>query len=273
MFTTNYISSTAKIGQNVTIKENVIIGDNVVIGDNSYIDYNVIIRDNVKIGEHAFIGARCILGEFNMGFIQDREAYVNPALIIGRNAVLRSETIIYAGSVIGDNLQTGHRVTVREKTQAGKNFRVGTLSDIQGDCIIGDYVNLHSNVHIGQKSEIANYVWIFPYVVLTNDPTPPSNNLLGVKVEEFAVIATMSVILPGVTIGAGALVGAGSIVGKNVTAEMVVIGNPSKEICHNSKIKNKATGEQVYPWQNNFSRGMPWENLGYNAWLKNSIEK
>lgn len=269
----SFISITAKIGQNVIIKENVIIGENVVIGDDTYIDYGVIIRDNVNIGAGSFIGARCIIGEFNMGFINERKSYLNPPLIIGANAVLRSETIIYAGSNLGDNLQTGHRVTIREKTVAGKNFRVGTLSDIQGDCVIGDYVNLHSNVHIGQKSEIANYVWIFPYVVLTNDPTPPSNTMLGVKVEEYAVIATMSVILPGVTIGSGALVGAGSIVSKDVVAEMVVVGNPSKEICHTSKIKDKTTGEQIYPWQNNFTRGMPWAELGYNNWLKESTER
>lgn len=262
------ISATAYIGTNVTIKEGVIIGEHAVIGNNSYIDYGVIIRDNVSIGEKSFIGARVILGEFNVDFIHNRESYLNPSLFIGNNSILRSETIIYGGSTIGENFQTGHRVTIREKTIAGKNFRVGTLSDIQGDCLIGDYVNLHSNVHIGQKSEIGDYVWIFPYVVLTNDPTPPSNNLVGVKIEEYAVIATMSVILPGVTIGRGSLVGAGSIVNKNVIAEMVVVGNPNKEICHTSKIKNKTTGESVYPWANNFSRGMPWEKLGYANWLK-----
>jgi UDP-3-O-[3-hydroxymyristoyl] glucosamine N-acyltransferase len=69
------------------------------------------------------------------------------------------------------------------------------LSDLQGHCEIGDYVRFHSNVHIGQKSKIGNFVWIFPYVVLTNDPYPPSNNLVGVTVHDFAAIATMSVIL------------------------------------------------------------------------------
>ena len=28
---------------------------------------------------------------------------------------------------------------------------------------------MHSNVHVGQLSVIDDFVWIFPYVVLTND--------------------------------------------------------------------------------------------------------
>lgn len=250
-----------------TIKENVIIGDNVIIEDNCFIDYGVIIRDNVHIKKGSYIGARCILGEFLMDFYADRVNKVHP-LVIGENAIIRSETIIYGDTSIGDNFQTGHRVTIREGSKIGNNTRIGTLSDIQGDCFIGNYVNLHSNVHIGQKSEIKDYVWIFPYVILTNDPTPPSQTLVGVTVESYAAIATGSVILPGISIGEDALVGAGSIVKKDVDKETVVAGNPAKKICMVRDIKSKLTGQQVYPWRYTFSRGMPWEKEGYEQWLK-----
>lgn len=70
-----------------------------------------------------------------------------------------------------------------KKVIAGKNLQIGTLSDLQGHCEIGDYVRLHSNVHI--KSVPGNFVWIFPYVVLTNDPYPPSDSLVGVTVQDF----------------------------------------------------------------------------------------
>lgn len=40
----------------------------------------------------------------------------------------------------------------------GNHVRIGTLSDIQGHCEIGNYVNMHSNVHIGMKSEIEDFV-------------------------------------------------------------------------------------------------------------------
>jgi acetyltransferase-like isoleucine patch superfamily enzyme len=161
-------------------------------------------------------------------------------------------------------------VTVREKTIAGKNFQIGTLSDIQGDCTIGDYVRFHSNVHIGQKSKIGNYVWIFPYVVLTNDPHPPSNILLGVTVEDFAVIATMSVILPNVTIARGTLITAHSCVTKSTEENMLYRGAPAKKVCPASKIRlQDGSRKPAYPWIKHFHRGYPdevitfWKSLNY----------
>ena len=121
---------------------------------------------------------------------------------------------------------------------------------------------------MGEKSVIKDYVWIFPHVILTNDPTPPSKTLLGVTVEDYAAIAAGSIILPGVNIGQDSLVGAGSVVSKNVEKETLTVGNPAKKISPIQDIKNKQTGEQVYPWRYTFSRGMPWDKMGYEKWLK-----
>lgn len=255
-------------GKNVTIREGVVIGENVVLEDNVYIDFGVIIRDNVHIKEGTFIGARSILGEYLMDYYDKRINNKHP-LVIGKKSIIRSESIIYGDCKIGDYFQTGHRVTIRENTYIGNNAKIGTLSDIQGYCEIGNYVNLHSNVHVGNKSIIKDYAWIFPYVILTNDPTPPSNSMKGVVVEEFAVIATSSVVLPGVIIGKDSLVAAGTTVSKNVADGKIMIGNPCKEIGNTTSIKNKDTGEQVYPWKYTFDRGMPWKDIGYDEW-KNS---
>jgi len=255
------------ISDSVVIKDNVIIGDNVIIEDNCYIDYGVILRDNVHIKKGSYIGVRCILGEYLMDFYSNRINKIHP-LVIGENALIRSDTIIYGETSIGKKFQTGHRVTIRERSTIGNNVRIGTLSDIQEDCRIGNYVSLHSNVFVGEKSVIKDYVWIFPHVILTNDPTPPSQTLLGVSVEDYAAIAAGSIILPGVNIGEDSLVGAGSVVSKNVEKETLAVGNPAKRTSPIQDIKNKQTGEQVYPWKYTFSRGMPWEKLGYEQWLK-----
>lgn len=259
------IGKNVKIGEKTVIRMGSIIGDNIDIGDKTYIDFNVIIRDNVKIGINSFVGARSILGEYLADFTVKRES-AQHILNIGDNAVIRSDTIIYGDNEIGDHFQTGHRVTIRENSQIGSHVRVGTLSDIQGYCEIGNYVNMHSNVHIGNESKIKDYVWIFPYVILTNDPNPPSENMCGVTVEEFAVIATGTVVLPGIIIGRESLVGAGAVVTRNVLPEKVVVGNPAKEIGSADKIKDRVTGEQVYPWKYSFDRGMPWEGIGYEKW-------
>lgn len=258
------------IGQNVTIKEGVIIGKNVTIEDDVYIDFGCIIRDNVHIKKGSFIGARSILGEYLYDFYKDKVNKIHP-LVIGENALIRTENVIYGDTVIGDNFQSGHKVTIRENTKIGDNVRIGTLSDIQHQCNIGNYVSIHSNCFIGEESKINDYVWIFPHVVLTNDPTPPSDKLLGVTIDSFAAISAKSILLPGINIHGDSLVGAGAVVTKDVPKETVVVGNPAKEICTIDKIKNKFTGESVYPWRYTFKRGMPWEDSDYETWIQ-SIE-
>ena len=259
------IADGVKFGDNVVLGHNCIIENNVVIGDNTYIDSNTIIRSCTTIGKNSFIGSNCIIGEYCMEFCIERKQHER-LLAIGENALIRSGSIIYAGSDIGSNFQTGHRVTIREKTRIGNHVSVGTLSDIQGDCNIGNYVRLHSNVHISQLSEIDDFVWIFPNVVLTNDPTPPSENLVGVHVHSFAIIATGSIIMPGLKIGQDCLIGAGAIVTRSVEPYMVVAGNPAKVISDVRKVKNKITGESAYPWCKHFSNHMPWDAIGFDAW-------
>ncbi len=261
-------SGNFKTGKNVIIAEGCQIADTVVIEDNVYIDYNCIIRDNVVIKAGTTIGANCILGEYTADWYNNHSVSLEP-LTIGKNSVIRSGSIIYCGSTIGDNFQTGHQVTIREKTTIGNNVSVGTLSDIQGNCEIGSYVRLHSNVHIGQLSKVDSFTWIFPYVVLTNDPTPPSNHFVGVHVKSFAVIATGALVMPGIEIGQDSLVAAGAIVTKNVADYALVVGNPGKQISDVRKIKSHIIDESVYPWRNHFENYMPWANQGFEKWYNN----
>lgn len=259
------ISSSARLGENVHIGDHCIIEGNVSLGDNVYIDANTIVRSNVSIGNNSFVGSNCIVGEYLMDFCIDREAHEHP-LTIGDNALIRSGSIIYAGSEIGCNFQTGHQVTIREMTQIGNYVSIGTLSDIQGDCNIGSYVRVHSNVFIAQLSKVESFVWIFPHVVLTNDPTPPSTQFSGVHISSFAVVAAGAIIMPGLEIGQDALVAAGAVVTKPVEPYTVVAGNPAKKISDVRKVKNHFSGENAYPWRNEFKKYMPWVNSDFKTW-------
>ncbi len=264
------IGSNCSIGKGCSIGHNSIIEDNVVLGDNTFIAENCIIRSNVHIGNDSNVGANCILGEWLMDFFRDRQPHTHE-LTIGSDAIIRSGTIIYGGSKIGGSFQTGHNVTIREDSEIGEHVSIGTNSDIQGICKIGDYVRMHSNVHIAQHAQIDSYVWLFPYVVLTNDPTPPSERLLGVHIHSFAVVATNATLLPGVEIAGDSLVAAGATVKKNVKQYQVVAGNPAKSVIDIRELKNRFTGEDVYPWRYHFDRAMPWENIGYEEWY-NSLD-
>lgn len=261
------ISKNAHIGKNVTIKEGVIVEDCAVISDGCFLDYNCIIRSHVKLGKGSYVGPNCILGEYNYDFYKNFIEEKND-LIIGDNAIIRSHCVVYGGSKIGNNFQTGHHVTIRENTVAGEQLKVGTLSDIQGDCVIGEYVNLHSNVHLGKASKIGNFVWIFPYCVFTNDPIPPSEHEWGCTVKDYAVIASRSVLLPGVIIGENSLIGAGSVVTENIPSDVVAVGSPAKIKCEISQLKDPITLEPAYPWPFHFQRNMPWKSIGFEEWEK-----
>lgn len=248
----------SRIHSSAVISPDVVLGKNVSIGAFSIVNSGVVIGDDSTIGSH------CELGVGQYEGVKDR-------LVFGKNTTIRSHSVFYYSSVFGDDLVTGHRVTVREKTIAGPGLQLGTLCDVQGHCSIGEYVKFHSNVHIGQKSKIGDYVWIFPYVVLTNDPHPPSDMLMGCTVEDYAAIATMSVILPGVTVGEGALVGASSNVKNNVLPNTVVVGSPAKQVCETKDILLKdGSNQAAYPWRKRFHRGYP--ESAVNAWLEEFAE-
>lgn len=235
----------------MAIHESAIISPNAKIAEGVSIGPFTTIHDNVVIHENTVIEGYCELGVAN-------HLSKGEPLVVGKNSVIRSHSIFYEGSSFGDGLMTGHRVTVREKTIAGMNLQIGTLSDIQGHCTIGDYVRMHSNVHIGQHSKLGNFVWIFPYVVLTNDPHPPSEVMQGVILEDFSVIATMSVILPGTLISKGCLVGAHSSVSGKTTKDTIYSGSPAKKVGPTSKLKLKdGSRKPAYPWRKHFHRGYP----------------
>lgn len=239
------------IHPNASIHHTAIIGDGAEIGADVEIGPFSIVHENVRIGRGSKVGAYCELG------VRTPLCDGSP-LTIGDYAVIRSRATFYMGSSFGNRLTTGHDVTVREGVVAGENLQIGTLGDIQGDCTIGNFVRFHSNVHIGKQSVVEDFVWVFPFVVLTNDPHPPSDIQLGVTIRRFASIATMSTILPGIEIGEGALVGACSNVGKNVAPHRVVSGNPAEDRGPTERIRLRdGTKRPAYPWTRHFTRGYP----------------
>lgn len=244
-----------------------VVSNRALLGGGVTIGAYTIVYDNVEIGEGSVVGPHVVLGEPTAEYYRDG-AYENPALVVGAGSLIRSGSIVYAGSALGEGFDCGHTVTIRENAALGRRCRVGTLSDIQGDCVIGEYTRLHSNVHVAQKSTIGSYVWLFPSVVLTNDPHPPSETRLGVHIDDYAVVAAGAVLLPGVRVGNGALVGANALVSQDVAPATVVAGRPGRLVGDVQLIRSPESGDAVYPWPLHFARGMPWEEVGYEAWME-----
>ena len=167
-------------------------------------------------------------------------------LRIGNNAVIRAFTIIYADVEIGDDIETGHSVLIREKTKIGKKIIIGTNTIIDGNVEIGDFVKLESNVYIPTHTKIGSFVFVGPGVVLTNDKYPQrlreEYTPVGPILENSVTIGANAAILPGVRIGEGAMVATGSVVTKNVPPWNLAIGVPArfKPLPERLRERNKA---------------------------------
>lgn len=187
------------------------------------------IYPNVEIGKNAQIDESVIIGYPPVG-----KKPGELKTVIGSDSRLRSNTVIYAGSLIGDNFETGHNALIREYSRIGSNVFIGANSVIQPSVQIANGVKIHALAGIGEFSVIEEGCWVGPGVIFANvlHPLCPDTKkcMKGPTVRRYVKIGANSVILPGIVIEEEALIGAGSIVNKNVPAKKVAIGNPAKAI-------------------------------------------
>ena len=192
---------------------------------------------NVRIGPRARVGKYAILGHTS-----SRTRRLGP-LVIGKNAVIRSHTVIYLGTVIGDDFETGHGALVRENNQIGDRVRIGSFAEIGRENRIGDDVRIHSRCFIPEFVEIQDRAWLGPAVTVLNIPHPPcpsfeqcASGANRVVIGRNAKVGGGAVIGPWVNVGENALIGAGSVVIRDVPRNAVVVGNPARKIKAVSKL-------------------------------------
>lgn len=176
----------------------------------------------IILGEGALIDDEVVLGYKTARYDKDE------ALVIGKTARIRAYSIIYAGSVIGDNLQTGHGVVIREQNQIGNNVQIWANSVIDYGCKLGSNIKIHSLVYVAQNTIIEDDVFLAPGVMIANDKYPLSHDLKGPHIKKNARIGINCTIMPAVTIGENVLIGAGSVVTKDVPDNSVAYGVPAR---------------------------------------------
>lgn len=176
-----------------------------------------------------FLGENCRIDQgVIIGFSENAKF---KKTIIGKNAILRANTFIYAGVKIGDNFQTGPNVLIREDNIIGNNVAIWHGATVSPGNVIGDGCRIHAGSFL-ELVILGKNVFIGPSVVFTDDPHPvnpsPRIHFGGAKVGDEAVIGAHVTILPHVRIGKRTIIGAGSVVTKDIPAGEVWVGNPAR---------------------------------------------
>jgi len=128
---------------------------------------------------------------------------------------------------IGDNVKIWHFSYIGDDVEIGDNVKIGSLVHIDYNVKIGDNTMIEGQAYIPPLSRIGKNVFIGPAAALTNDPYPKCTKMVGVTIEDNAIIGARAVIKAGVTIGKNSVVAMGAVVTRNVPENTVVIGVPA----------------------------------------------
>jgi len=115
---------------------------------------------------------------------------ISPQAIVDDSVEIAEGTVIMPGCI------------VNIASTIGKNTIINTGATIDHDCKIGNHSHIAPGVHISG----------------------------GVEVGDLSFIGIGSTIIQGVKIGKNATIGAGSVVIKDIPDNVVVVGNPAREI-------------------------------------------
>lgn len=152
-------------------------------------------------------------------------------LTIGRGHQLRSGSVIYRGTSIGDDFQTGHHVVVREEVTIGDRVSIWSNSVVDYGVEIGDDVKIHTNCYVAQHSRLEDGCFLAPGVSFANDLYPgddeSARRMVGPTIGAGAQLGVNVTVLPGVRVGAGTIVGAGSTITRDLPDGVIAFGSPA----------------------------------------------
>lgn len=111
----------------------------------------------------------------------------------------------------------------------GNNCKIGPFVEMQSNIEIGDNTIISSHSFLCSKMRVGNNVFIGHGVMFASDFYPPRTDeyWIPIIVEDGAVIGSNATIMTG-KIGKNSIIGAGSVVTKDVPPNTIVAGNPAK---------------------------------------------
>jgi UDP-3-O-[3-hydroxymyristoyl] glucosamine N-acyltransferase len=164
-----YVSDRAVIGNNVIIHPQVFIGEDVVIGDNTTIYAGVKIYADCKIGSDCILHSGAVIGADGFGFAPNQEGPFSKIAQIG-NVILEDlvevgantcidcatigSTIVRRGVKLDNLVHIAHNVEVGENTVIAGQAGIAGSSKLGKYCMIGGQVAISSHITIGNNVKV-----------------------------------------------------------------------------------------------------------------------
>lgn len=166
----SYVSSGARIGNNVKIFPQVYISEDVVIGDNTWIYSGARIHNNSVIGSHCLIHSGVVIGGDGFGFApvsgsdftkvpQIGNVVIEDYVEIGTNTTIDratfGSTLIRKGVKLDNLIQIAHNVEIGENTVIAAQTGISGSTRIGKNCMIGGQVGIIGHIVIADGTKIA----------------------------------------------------------------------------------------------------------------------
>ena len=199
------VSSTAKIGQNVTLSPNCVIEDNAVIADNAVIGsgsvvgvnsrigegtrlhHNVSIYHDVVIGKQSIIHSGAIIGSDGFGFANDKGHWVKicqiGGVVIGDNTEIGANTTIDRGAMsdtkIGNGVKLDNQIQIAHNVEIGDHCAMAAGTMIAGSSKIGNCCTLAGGVGVAGHLTIVDGSHVTAMTLVTKSITEPGSYSSG----------------------------------------------------------------------------------------------
>jgi len=164
-----YLGNNVVIGNNVKIFPQVFLGDNVTVGDNSILHPGVKIYHDCVLGKNVTVHAGSIVGSDGFGFAPQADGsfkkvpqignvIVQDFVEIGANATIdratMGSTLIKAGAKLDNLIQIAHNVEVGHNTVIAAQAGVSGSTKLGNNVMIGGQAGIVGHISIADGSRI-----------------------------------------------------------------------------------------------------------------------
>ena len=218
-FTKNNTKLNNQIHPTAIVHETALIGENVTIGAYSNIEKGVVIENNASIGARVNISFNSKIGKrsnissgvFIECTILGDDVYVAPNTVIGKLGFSFTPDT-------GNTFLTPHigAVTIGDGTNIGSCCTIDR--GLIDNTIIGDYVMIDNQVHIGHNCVIGDYCILAGQVGLSGSVKLQKNVMMGGDVS----------VKDNITIGENSIIAGASKVFKDFPKNSKIGGNPAQ---------------------------------------------